>query len=59
MRQRLYYVRVDPWFLLSEDAALKPGDMPQKKIVGYAVAQLVTALSYKPRGHGFDSRCGH
>ena len=24
-----------------------------------AVAQLVEALSYKPEGRGFDSRCGH
>ena len=23
---------------------------------GYAVAQLVEALHYKPEGHGFDSR---
>ena len=27
--------------------------------VGYAVAQLVGALHYKPEGRGFDSRCCH
>jgi hypothetical protein len=26
---------------------------------GYAVAQLVEALRYKPKGRGFDSRCGY
>jgi hypothetical protein len=26
---------------------------------GYAVAQLVEALRYKPEGRGFDSRCSH
>jgi hypothetical protein len=26
---------------------------------GYAVAQLVEALRYKPEGRGFDSRWGH
>ena len=26
---------------------------------GYAVAQLVEALSYKAKGHGLDSRWGH
>jgi hypothetical protein len=25
-------------------------------VLGYAVAQLVEALRYKPEGHGFDSR---
>ena len=25
--------------------------------MGYAVAQLVEALHYKPEGRGFDSRC--
>jgi hypothetical protein len=25
-------------------------------IIGYAVVQLVEALSYKPEGRGFDSR---
>jgi hypothetical protein len=27
--------------------------------VGYAVAQLVEALRYKPEGRGFDSRWSH
>jgi hypothetical protein len=27
--------------------------------MGYAVAQLVEALRYKPEGSGFDSRWGH
>jgi hypothetical protein len=27
--------------------------------VGYAVAQLVEALRYKPEGRGFDYRWGH
>jgi len=26
-------------------------------MLGYAVARLVEALSYKPKGRGFDSRC--
>ena len=26
---------------------------------GYAVAQLVEALRYRPEGRGFDSRWGH
>ena len=26
--------------------------------LGYAVAELVEALRYKPEGHGFDSRWG-
>ena len=26
---------------------------------GYAVAQLVEVLRYKPEGRGFDSRCCH
>ena len=30
-----------------------------RKIVGYAVAQLVEALRYKPEGCGFDSQWGH
>jgi hypothetical protein len=29
------------------------------KSLGYAVAQLVEALCYKPEGAGFDSRWGH
>jgi len=29
------------------------------KIEGYAEAQLVEALSYKPQGHRFDCCCGH
>jgi hypothetical protein len=29
------------------------------KILGYAVAQLVEKLRYKPEGHGFDSRLSH
>ena len=29
------------------------------KIAGYAVAQLVEALRYKPEGRGFDSRWSH
>ena len=27
--------------------------------MGYAMAQLVEALLYKPEGHGFDSRLCH
>jgi hypothetical protein len=27
--------------------------------MGYAVAQLVEELRYKPKGRGFDSRWGH
>jgi len=26
---------------------------------GYAMAHLVEALRYKPKGRGSDSRCGH
>jgi len=29
------------------------------KMLGYAVAQLVEALRYKPEGRGFDSRLCH
>ena len=29
------------------------------RAVGYAVAQLVEALRYKPEGRGFDSRWSH
>ena len=28
-------------------------------MLGYAVVQLVEALSYKPKGREFDSRCCH
>jgi hypothetical protein len=27
--------------------------------MGYAVAELVEALRYKPEGHGFDSQWSH
>jgi hypothetical protein len=27
--------------------------------LGYAVAQIVEALRYKPKGQGFDLRWGH
>jgi hypothetical protein len=27
------------------------------KLMGYAVAQLIEALRYKPEGRGFNSRC--
>ena len=30
-------------------------DLAKVRIFGYAVAQLVKALRYKPEGHGFDS----
>ena len=30
-----------------------------KSLLGYAVAQLVEALRYKPEGRGFDSRWCH
>jgi hypothetical protein len=33
--------------------------IPSRDAMGYAVAQLVEALRYKPEGRGFDSRCCH
>ena len=39
----------------------KKDELNERKIMrqGYAVAQLVEALRYKPEGRGFDSRWSH
>jgi hypothetical protein len=42
----------DKWLSMNKEVACR-------KIVGYAVTQLVEELRYKPEGRRFDSQWGH